>query len=266
MDTPAEQKRTTAAWRKAVQSILCREVHPDYELNRAAKGRFVEFTRRDDESGVVASYSFVRIRDCYYSCFVVTLGLWSYPVLTTPFMAGSRFDNNRTIYQLFDQDFGVWRGDEGYPPSGVWSSGEWKSNTLDLLAERLAAPESHLLPRYLAAFRSAKQRLAEFVELGAELCDAFDGPPLRFGSDHRAILLQRAPDFGCDPAVIECMQRVRHADALRISGVLPCFLYGSREAVDSARLDLRSVAFSQLVHFFEHQDDLPRFASTLHRL
>jgi len=266
MDPPANEKRTTAAWRKAVHSILRREVHPDYEVNRAVRGRFVEFTRRVDVSGILASYSFVRVRDCYYSSFAVTLGLWSYPVLRTPFMAGSRFDSNRTIHQLFDQDFGVRRGAEGFPPSGVWSFGEWRNNTLELLEDRLAAAETHLLPRYLAALRSVRPRLVEFVELGAELCDTFDGPPLRFGSDHRALLLERAADSGCDPAVVECMQRVRLADALRIGGALPCCVYGSPAAIDAARLDLRSVAFSQLVHFFEHRDDLSGFVSTLRTL
>lgn len=266
MEELPKEKRTPAAWRNAVLAILRRKVHPDYEWNRAVKGRFVEFTRRHDPSGLVLTYSFVRIRDCYYSSYGVALGLWSYPYLVTPFMAGSRIDHNRTIYQLFDEDFGLWRGDPGYPPSGVWSSGEWRNNTLDLLEERLPAPEAFLLPRYLAAFRAVKDRLVRFVELGCELLDRFDGPPLLHESDHRPVLRQRAREFGCDPAVVECMQLAMRPDALRIGGALPCALYGSADKMDLAQLDLRSIAFSQLVHFFEHRADLGGFLSTLRGL
>lgn len=266
MNELPEEKRTPAAWRKEVLAILRRKVHPDYEWNRAVKGRFVEFTRRHDPSGLVLTYSFVRVRDCYYSSYGVALGLWSYPCLVTPFMAGSRIDHNRTIYQLFDQDFGLWRGDLGYPPSGVWSSGEWRNNTLDLLEEQLPAPEAFLLPRYLAAFRAVKDRLVRFVELGCALVERFDGPPLLFGADHRPMLRERARDFGCDPAVVERMQLVMHPDALRIGGALPVAAYGSTEQLDVAKLDLRSVAFSQLLHFFEQRADLARFLSTLRGL
>jgi len=261
-----KEKRTPAAWRNAVLAILRRKVHPDYEWNRAVKGRFVEFTRRHDPSGLVLTYSFVCIQGTYYSSYGVALGLWSYPCLVTPFMAGSRINNGRTISRLFDEDFGLQRGDPEYPPSGVWSFGEWRNNTLELLEERLPAPEAFLLPRYLAAFRAAKDRLVRFVELGAELVERFDGPPLLFGVDDRPVLRERAREFGCDPAVVERMQLAMRPDALRIGGALPDAVYGSTERLDMAKLDLRSVAFSQLLHFFEQRADLGRFLSTLRGL
>lgn len=234
--------------------------------NRAVTGRLSEFTRREESSGFIVTYSFVRIHERYHSCYGVTLGLGARPRLVTPFMAGSRFDNNRTIDRLFLQDFGLQRGDEDFPPSGVWSSGEWRNNTLDLLEERLAAPETHLLPRYLAAFRSAKERLLKFLELGADLCNRFDGSPLSYAEDSRAILRERAAEFGCDPAVIDFMAHVQPADALRIGGAIPCSVSGSSGSFDLTHLDLRSIALSCLPNFLEHRAELAEFQRTLERL
>jgi hypothetical protein len=62
------------------------------------------------------------------------------------------------------------------------------------------------------------------------------------------------------------MQLAMRPDALRIGGALPDAGYGSTEKLDMAKLDLRSVAFSQLLHFFEQRADLGRFLSTLRGL
>ena len=266
MTAQPKNSRTPTAWRNAVLDILQRKVHPDYEWNRAAKGRVIELVRRDDPSGLFVTYSFLRIRDEYYSNYAVTLSLHSHHLIT-PFMAGSRFDNNRVIWQLFDDDFGIFRGDDGYPPCGVWSHGRWRDNTLDILESRLPAPERHLLPRYLRALRSVKHRLVEFIELGAELCERFNAPTLAAFTP-LSVLQERAPDFGCDPDVVALIQRAIHPDALRIGGALPCRLIGScsSDRVNLAELDLRSVAFSRLVDFFENRADLADFAATLRRL
>jgi hypothetical protein len=183
---------TPAAWTTECLSIL-KSIHPEYRRNRHASGPFIEFVR-PDPSGLFISQSFFRKRDDYYLCVALLFSeRCPSPSLFHPLYAGSRFDHNRTVWCQFNDDFGLKRGDSGYP-SGVWSFGPWRSNTLENLARGFAINEEHLIPRYREALHAGKSRLIRIFDAARQIVPALD-PNLPISA--------QAPRFGFAPDAVE---------------------------------------------------------------
>lgn len=113
------------------------------------------------------SLNFVLVDDTYHLGFALLLSTRPTASLRTPLLAGARFDSTRTIERQCLDDFALRRADADptrRPPAGLWSCGEWRSNTLALVERGLAAAEEGLLPRYLADLRAGAERLARVLE------------------------------------------------------------------------------------------------------
>jgi hypothetical protein len=255
-----EAERTPIAWRNACLDILRAEVHPAYDWNREATGRFIELARTDT-NGLHVSYNFVRIRDEYYLGFALLFSRRLSSTLATPLLAGSRFDHNRTIGHLFSEDFGLSRGDAMYPP-GVWSHNKWHSNTLALLVDGLQIPERHLYPRYLDALRAGKARIAALFERAAQICDQFDSESVT--DEERRFA--RAGEIGLDIQSLGLLRTATFCDAFRLAGAALSPRYGSPVPVDFSRMSLDSIVANHLPDFYAERDQLLEYAKTARAL
>jgi hypothetical protein len=184
-------ERTPAAWTKECLGILQR-IDPAYRRNREATGRFIEFVR-PDPSGLLVSQNFIRTLDSYHLCFALSFTAQRSFQLYTPLFAGSRFDHGRTIWRQFVDDVGVRRGEPGHP-SGVWSFGPWRSNTMENLAKGFQVNEEFLRPFYRQALGAGKDRLVALFEAARRLVPALD-PSLPAAA--------LAASVGIDPALVE---------------------------------------------------------------
>jgi hypothetical protein len=165
-------KKTPAAWSKECSRIL-REIHPNYQRNTKIKGRFLEFIR-SDESGLLISQNFTRIRDCYYLGFALSFTRSvPFPYLYSPLVAGSRFDDGRPIGRQVFEDLGLDRHDPGYP-RGIWSFGAWRCNTLDNLAKGFRLNEQYLYPHYRKVLADGKERLVSLFKAAQQLLTNVD--------------------------------------------------------------------------------------------
>lgn len=186
--TPAISERTPRAWAKECLEIL-RDISANYSVNREASGRFIEFVRKDS-SGLYVSQNFIRIRDDYHLCFGLSFTTRLSRPLKSPLVAGSRFDHNRTIWRQFLDDLGVRRGDSGYP-SGIWSFGPWRSNTMENLARGLAVNEQYLYPFYREALKAGRPRLIRLLEAARRLVPVLDSAlPV---ADHTELGVKETP-------------------------------------------------------------------------
>jgi hypothetical protein len=145
----SKEIRTPKEWTKNCLQML-QKSNPNYRINNNIKGNFIEFLREDD-SGMLISTNFYRKRvlgiDTYYLCFALLLTSKNTNRLYHPLIIGSRFDTNRTIWKLFDEDLGLFHTDEKCP-KGIWSYGEWRGNTMERLERGLLLPEEYLYPYY----------------------------------------------------------------------------------------------------------------------
>lgn len=169
MNYPPEN-RTPKEWINNCLQIL-KEINPNYRLNKNVKGTFIEFIR-EDYSGIFISVNFYRKRvfgeDTYHLCFGLSLTSKDTFFLEHPLLAGSRFDTNDTIWSLLSKHLRIFPGDKRYP-KGVWSIGEWQSNTMELLKMGLAIPEEYLLPFYQNILKGGKERLLNLFNRAAEI-------------------------------------------------------------------------------------------------
>jgi hypothetical protein len=166
----ASTKTARAHFEEAFLEILQARVHPDYQRDRQIKGYFVEF-RRSTPEGFFLSYNFVRVKLDYTLSFAVLLSPHqSAPRLHSPLTFGSRFDTNRFLSRQYLDDLNVRRGDPDYPPY-LWSFGTPRSNTLDIIARAIGAPERQLYPHYLDCIRAGRERLVHLLQTAAVLLD-----------------------------------------------------------------------------------------------
>lgn len=171
----AEPDRSPAAWTRECLRIL-KGINPAYERNREVTGRFIEFIR-PDPSGLYLSHNFTRITSSYYLGFALLFTRRRTKVLFHPRVAGSRFDHGRYAASQFHDDLGLQRGQEGYP-SGVWSFGPWRSNTLENLIgygprtntfEVESIPLEAIVLAHRAVFLAERERLRELLAIAEAL-------------------------------------------------------------------------------------------------
>jgi len=229
-------KRTPAAWTRLCLELL-QEIHPGYARNRDVKGRFIEFIR-PDPSGLWISHNFIRIGGCYYLCFALTLTTRLHEGLYHPLFAGCRFDHNRTIHRQVFCDLGLVRGAARYPDR-LWSSGEWRSNTLDYVQRAFAVSEEHLLPFYRDGLRAGKQRLLEFFQAAQRLIPRLDPA---------ASVSAQARNLGVDPATLASFPlRSARLDALAVARGGHCY---AGVGPDSNTVDMSTISPEVLaLHF-----------------
>lgn len=193
MDISKDQ-RTPTLWKKKCLEIL-KKINPDYRLNKNMKGKFIEYIRQD-ESGAFVSLNFIRIREVYHLCFAISLTCKPTTYLNHPMIAGSRFDHNTTIYRLFLKDLNLFRTDEKCP-KGIWSFGEWKSNTMERLESGLSLPDEYLYPYYRTQLHNGKERLLELFKRAKEfvphlkLNESMDNQIKEFGINYKEVQLYR---------------------------------------------------------------------------
>ena len=253
----SDENRTQPAWAAHCLEVL-QSQDPSYRKNREVKGRFMEFVRQD-ESGLTVSHNFIKIRDTYYYSYALLFTQRPTQLLTHAFLAGSRFDHNKTIWRQFQSDLGLFRGDDGCP-SGIWSFGVWRNNTLENLSKGLLIPDKHLFPVYRESLAKGKARLvALFQEAGKMMHgipadEDFDSAAERFS--------HLRPEY-------ERFERECYAlDAFSIArGGLLKFGYGPPEpgfCLEDVPLEL--IVFSQLSVFFKERDRLAEITAIAERL
>lgn len=166
----SNEDSTPKEWIKNCLTIL-QDSNPNFRLNKDVKGTCIEFIR-EDYSGIFVSVNFLRKRvlgkDTYYLCFGLSLTSKDTIFLNHPLLVGSRFDNNGTIWHLFTEHLGITPQNEGYP-KGVWSFGEWRSNTMEHLKRGLIIPEEYLLPYYQKILKNGKERLLALFKRASEI-------------------------------------------------------------------------------------------------
>lgn len=187
-----DASRTPAAWAKECLGVLG-QLNGDYRRNKAITGRFLEFVR-PVEGGLFVSQNFIRVRETYYLSYALLFAT-DKPgrFLSSPLHAGSRFDHNYTVHEQFSRDLGLQPGTPAFPP-GLWSSGKWRSNTMDNLARGFALNDQHLFPAYRQMLHEGKGRLLELFEEAARVI-----PRLEPG----APIADQAPRFGVDASQLE---------------------------------------------------------------
>lgn len=189
MEQESSKAKTPSAWAKECLAALS-QLNPDYRRNRSVTGRFIEFVR-PDPSGLHVSQNFIRIRDTYYLCYALLFSTEKPgSFLSSPLHAGSRFDHNFTVWRQFNDDLGLQPRSPGYP-SGVWSFGPWRSNTMSNLIRGFEINERILYPVYRDVLHNGKQRLIELFETARRII-----PKLHLATP---VLLQ-ASRFGVDPS------------------------------------------------------------------
>jgi hypothetical protein len=162
----ATEEKTQKQWRDQCL-ITLQSLNSSYCINRNIKGRFMEFVRTD-ESGILFSHNFIKIRDSYYYSAGLLLDAQSTTLLNHCLLIGSRFDHNRTIWRQYHDDLGLRRGEPGCP-SGIWSFGPWRSNTMSLLSRGMEVVETHLLPFYRQVAKDGKIRLANVLSVADQI-------------------------------------------------------------------------------------------------
>lgn len=208
-------ERTPKAWATECLALL-QLLNSDYRRNRATTGRCIEFVR-PDSTGLLVSQNFVRIRDVYHLCYALCFSPLPGGQLHHPLFAGSRFDHNRTIWQQFENDVGVRRGDAGCP-SGLWSFGEWRSNSMAHLARGFALNDELLFPVYRRALAAGKGRLIALFDAAHRLIPSLD-PQLP--------VLEQAARLGVDPAALESFPlRAAKLNAFTIARGGHCYVGG----------------------------------------
>jgi hypothetical protein len=218
----------------------------------------MEFVKQD-ESGLTISHNFIKIRDTYYYSYALLFTQRPTLHLIHALVAGSRFDNNRTIWKQFHDDLNLFRGDDGYP-SGVWSFGPWRNNTLENLSKGLMIPDKHLFPVYRQLLANGK---ATLLALFQEARKMMDGVPSDEGLD---AVEQRFSHLR--PRYEEFQRECYSLDALSIArGGLLKFGYGPPEPgfrLEDVPLDL--IVFTQLSVFFKERDRLDEIIAIAERL
>ena len=236
--TTQGSERTPSAWAKACLALL-QDISPDYRRNRDVTGRFIEFVR-PDPTGLLVSQNFIRIRSDYSLCYALSFSTLPSKQLYYPLFAGSRFDHNRTIWRQFLDDVGISRGDPGYP-SGLWSFGPWRSNTLENLARGLALNEEYLYPFYRQELKRGKSHLVSLFETAARLIPALD-PAVP--------VLTQASSLGVDPKALAAYPLPSaELNALTVAKGGSCYVgFGPR----TNTVDLRAISPEVMVlHFAE---------------
>jgi hypothetical protein len=185
MTTTPSTREARAGFEAAFLDLLCQRVHPEYRRDPRSKGYFVDFTRTTPE-GLILSYNLVRVRLDYSLCFSVLLAAHTPAGLLSPLTFGSRFDRNNTLSRQFELDLHLRRGDPGYP-AYLWSSGTPRSNTLEIVARAIDAPERQLYPVYREAIRLGKFRLINLITHASRLLEQITALGLPPDSDHQAV-------------------------------------------------------------------------------
>jgi len=253
----SHENRTQSAWAKHCLEML-QSQDPSYRKNRETKGRFMEFVRQD-ESGLTVSHNFIKIRDTYYYSYALLFIQRPSLLLTHALLAGSRFDHNKTITQQFYSDLNIFRGDEGFP-SGIWSFGPWRNNTLENLSKGMLIPDKYLFPFYREALAKGKNRLVALFQEARKMMDGI--PPTEDLDSAAQRFAHLRPQY-------DRFQRECHAlDALSIArGGLLKYGYGPPEP--GFRLEdvpLEVIVFSQLSLFHGERDRLDEIIEIAERL
>lgn len=137
---------------------LAREVHPDYECNKAVRGIRSEYCR-EIAPGVYISHNAYCSKGRYQHGFCLTLHReLSTPYLLSPFTMGGRFDHNHGVGLAFQRDL------KRHVP--ISDSHEYRKGFDRIVRGCLAAAEDQLLPHYLSIYESCRSSLiplAEFI-------------------------------------------------------------------------------------------------------
>jgi hypothetical protein len=243
----ATEENTQKQWRDQCL-ITLQSLNSSYRINRNIKGRFMEFVRTD-ESGMLFSHNFIKIRDSYYYSAGLLLDEQPTTLLNHCLLIGSRFDHNRTIWRQYHDDLGLRRGDPGCP-SGIWSFGPWRSNTMSLLPRGMEVVETHLLPFYHQVARNGKMHLAGVLRAADEMLGGI--PPNASEEDVRSI-------FSEHMGKVKALDRELHSiDGLALAvGGQQRYRYGPPEpGFDVLGIPPELIVLYQLPVFFNARDRL----------
>lgn len=134
-----------------------REVHPDYNRNKSVRGIRTEFLR-ELAPGVYASHNALCKRGRYYHGFCLTLHReLPSPYLHSPFIAGGRFDHNRSVNMAIQRDIGR--------HIILSDSHEFRRGCEQIIQRCTAVAEAVLLPHYCSVFQQSREALHALAQL-----------------------------------------------------------------------------------------------------
>lgn len=136
---------------------LVREVHPDYQHNKAVRGVRSEYCR-EIAPGVYASHNAYCKKGRYHHGFCLTLHTeLPTPYLLSPFTVGGRFDRNHGVNMAFQRDL--------KRHILLSDSHECRKGFDRIIRRCTAEAEDQLLPHYRSVFDACRVALIPLAEL-----------------------------------------------------------------------------------------------------
>ena len=163
---------------------LLKNVNPNFVQNKNEKGNFFEFILKDKNNFKI-SYNIFHKSDDYYLCFAILLtDDYGDNGLHNPFILGSRFDTNKTIYRQIYDDLNITKSDSDYP-NQVWSNGQWRSNTFDNISKAISTPIDVLYPHYIKTLYNGRENLINLYAVAMKVINSFTN---KIGNDKESLL------------------------------------------------------------------------------
>jgi len=151
---------------QAMLEAALKELHPDYERNKAVRGVRTEFLR-ELAPNLYASHNAYCMKGRYYHGFCITLHRdLPTPYLHSPFTAGGRFDHNHAINMAIQRDLGR--------HIILSDSHEFRKGCHRIILRCTSEAEKILLPHYTEVFDHTKDALRSLAELVASDIDIPD--------------------------------------------------------------------------------------------
>ena len=178
------QPKGEASEFQAMLEAALKDIHPDYERNKAVRGIRTEYLR-EVVRVVFASHNALCMKGTYYHCFCITLHQeLPTPFLHSPFTAGGRFDHNQNVNMAIQRDLGR--------HVLLSSSHKFRKGCERIIPRCTAEAEALLLPHYLSVFDQSRDALIALAE-----CVVGDTP---ISGDHEAIRRfgSSIDDWDCD--------------------------------------------------------------------
>jgi hypothetical protein len=138
---------------------LVREVHPDYERNKAARGVRAEYCR-EIAPGVYASHNAYCKKGRYHHGFCLTLHKeLPTPYLLSPFSVGGRFDHNHGVNMAFQLDL--------KRHILLSDSHAYRKGFEEIIRRCVSEAEAQLLPHYVSVLAECRAALVPLAMLVA---------------------------------------------------------------------------------------------------
>lgn len=253
-----EIKRTKANFIKQFFELL-KNVNPNFVQNKNEKGNFFEFILKDNNNFNI-SYNIFHKSEDYYLCFAILLTddydeIW----LDNPFILGSRFDNNKTIYRQILDDLNIAKS-----PNKVWSHGQWRSNTFDNISKAISTPMDVLYPHYINTLYNGRENLISLYTVAMKVINNFTD----IKEADRESLLKACKELGLPTEeVAKLSLRFHGLNAFRISkGGKYVSGFGGKEFIDLANIPIEYLVINNIESLYKNKHKLSSVINKLENM